>query len=108
MKQITIIRHGDSSFIKNNGHDWVRPLSQEGKKECIELAEYLSQNKMLPEKIICSDYSQNRDFFDLRKIHRWHRCMVIVRPDQYIANVLPLDATSDISDFFSGFMVPNN
>ncbi|MFL2822695.1 MAG: SixA phosphatase family protein [Paracoccaceae bacterium] len=55
MKQITIIRHGDSSFVKNNDRDWFRPLSQEGKKECIELAEYLSQNKMLPEKIICSD-----------------------------------------------------
>ena len=61
MKQITIISHGDSSFIKNNGHDWARPLSQEGKKECIELAEYLSQNKMLPEKIICSDAKRTID-----------------------------------------------
>jgi phenol 2-monooxygenase len=59
------------------------------------------------EKIFCSDNAQNRDIFDLRKIHRGHGCMVIVRPDQYIANVLPLDATSDISDFFAGFMVPN-
>ena len=55
MKQITIIRHGDSSFIGNNDHDWSRPLSQKGTNECIELAKYLSQNKMLPEKIICSD-----------------------------------------------------
>ena len=59
------------------------------------------------EKIFCSDNAQNRDIFDLRKIHRGHGCMVIVRPDQYIANVLPLDATSDISDFFAGFIVPN-
>ena len=61
MKQITIIRHGDSSFMKNNDHDRFRPLSQEGKKECIELAEYLSQNKMLPEKIICSDAKRTID-----------------------------------------------
>ena len=59
------------------------------------------------EKIFCSDNTHDHDIFDLRKIHRGHGCMVIVRPDQYIANVLPLDATSDISDFFAGFMVPN-
>ena len=59
------------------------------------------------EKIFCSDNTHDPDIFDLRKIHRDHGCMVIVRPDQYIANVLPLDATSDISDFFAGFMVPN-
>ena len=60
------------------------------------------------EKIFCSDNTQNQDIFDLRKIHRGDGCMVIVRPDQYIANVLPLDATSDVSRFFAGFVVPNN
>ena len=60
------------------------------------------------EKIFRSDNTLNQDIFDLRKIHRGNGCMVIVRPDQYIANVLPLDATSDVSRFFAGFMIPNN
>ena len=60
------------------------------------------------EKIFRSDNTLNQDIFDLRKIHRGNGCMVIVRPDQYIANVLPLDATSDVSRFFAGFMIPKN
>lgn len=32
--------------------------------------------------------------------------MVIVRPDQYVAHVLPLDAFDALSDFFDGFMLP--
>jgi phenol 2-monooxygenase len=31
--------------------------------------------------------------------------LLIVRPDQFVAQVLPLDAYSDITDFFSGFML---
>jgi phenol 2-monooxygenase len=59
------------------------------------------------EKIFRSDNTHDHDIFDLRRIHRGHGCMVIVRPDQYIANVLPLDATSDVSDFFAEFMILN-
>jgi len=31
--------------------------------------------------------------------------MVVVRPDQYIAHVLPLDAYAELAAFFDGFMV---
>ncbi|MDN6373749.1 MAG: phenol 2-monooxygenase, partial [Brevibacterium aurantiacum] len=33
--------------------------------------------------------------------------LVIVRPDQYVAQVLPLDAHAELVDFFSGIMVPS-
>ena len=32
--------------------------------------------------------------------------IVIVRPDQYVAQVLPLSARREVGDFFAGFMIP--
>lgn len=31
--------------------------------------------------------------------------LVVVRPDQYIAQVLPLDAAAQLAEFFAGFML---
>jgi phenol 2-monooxygenase len=40
------------------------------------------------------------DIFDLRGIDR-AGAVVVVRPDQYVANVLPLAATSELAAFFA-------
>ncbi|MEM5522216.1 FAD-binding monooxygenase [Sulfitobacter sp. AS59] len=50
------------------------------------------------EKIFSADPSS--DIFDLREIDRAKGCIVIVRPDQYIAEILPLDAHGELSEFF--------
>ena len=42
----------------------------------------------------------------MRGIDRQAGCMVVVRPDQYVAQVLPLDAHEQLAAFFDGFMVP--
>lgn len=56
------------------------------------------------EKVFCVDHKGGGDFFDLRGIDRKHGCMIVVRPDQYVADVLPLDATERLAAFFDGFM----
>jgi len=56
------------------------------------------------EKMFCADPAS--DIFDLRGIDRARGCMVVVRPDQYVATVLPLDAHAALSAFFAGFMSP--
>ncbi|WP_441252761.1 FAD-binding monooxygenase [Tardiphaga sp. 71_E8_N1_1] len=58
------------------------------------------------EKIFCADSRSARDIFTLRHIDREHGCVVIIRPDQYIANVLPLDGYKQLSAFFLSFMMP--
>lgn len=45
------------------------------------------------------------DIFDERQIDRATGCMVVVRPDQHIAHVLPLTAHKELSVFFEGFMM---
>ena len=57
------------------------------------------------EKMFCPDLKSGRDIFDTRGIDRNSGCMVIVRPDQHVANVLPLDAFAEVAAFFDGFMV---
>lgn len=60
------------------------------------------------EKVFCVDHKGRGDIFDMRGIDRAAGCMIVVRPDQYIANVLPLDAYADLSAFFAGFLLPAN
>lgn len=57
------------------------------------------------EKVFSPDLKNGPDIFDLRGIDRQKGCVVIVRPDQYIGHVLPLDATSELAAYFDGFMI---
>lgn len=56
------------------------------------------------QKMFCPDRKGGGDIFDLRGIDRAQGCMVLVRPDQHVANVLPLDGFSGLVDFLGSFM----
>ena len=60
------------------------------------------------EKMFCPDLKGGQDIFAMRGIDRSKGCMVVVRPDQYVAHVLPLDAHAELAAFFDGFMIPGN
>ncbi len=57
------------------------------------------------EKAFCVDHKGQGNFYDMRGIDREQGCMIIVRPDQYIAHILPLDAYDELSEFFSGIFL---
>ena len=56
------------------------------------------------EKVFCVDHKGAGDIFDMRGIDRARGCMVVVRPDQYVAHVLPLDGVAELAAFFDGFL----
>ncbi|WP_027477548.1 FAD-dependent monooxygenase [Curvibacter gracilis] len=56
------------------------------------------------EKVFCVDHKGAGDIFDMRRIDRARGCIVVVRPDQYIAHVLPLDAFDELAAFFAGIL----
>jgi len=66
------------------------------RKGCYGLIDY--------EKMYCADLKSGQDIFTMRGIDRKSGCMVVVRPDQYIAQVLPLDAHAELAAYFDGFM----
>ncbi|WP_428651475.1 FAD-binding monooxygenase [Roseibium sp.] len=53
------------------------------------------------EKMFCPDFKGGSDIFDMRGIDRAHGCMVVVRPDQHVADVLPLSAHEELYEYFS-------
>jgi phenol 2-monooxygenase len=57
------------------------------------------------EKIFSPDLKNGQDIFTMRGIDRERGCMVIVRPDQYVGHVLPLDGYAELAAYFDGFMV---
>jgi phenol 2-monooxygenase len=57
------------------------------------------------EKMFCPDTKGGHDIFAMRGIDRNKGCMVVVRPDQYVAQVLPLDAHAALAAYFDGFML---
>ena len=67
------------------------------RKGCFGLIDY--------EKAFCPDLKNGPDIFELRGIDREKGAMVVVRPDQYVSNVLPLDAHDRLAAFFSQFLL---
>jgi phenol 2-monooxygenase len=57
------------------------------------------------EKAYTPDHRNGADIFDLRRIDRAKGAMVVVRPDQHVATVLPLEAWDALFDFFRRFML---
>ncbi|KAH0323208.1 putative flavin-containing monooxygenase, partial [Aureobasidium melanogenum] len=57
------------------------------------------------EKSFCAEAVVGyKDIFTARDIDRQKGCIVVVRPDQYVANILPLTDHDGLEKFFSGFM----
>ncbi len=60
------------------------------------------------EKMFCADIKGGNDIFEMRGIDRKTGCMVVVRPDQYVAQVLPLDGYQQLASYFDRFMLPQS
>ena len=57
------------------------------------------------EKVFCSTDKDGQNIYQMRGIDRKAGCLVVVRPDQYIAQVLPLNDTATLEKFFADFML---
>jgi phenol 2-monooxygenase len=56
------------------------------------------------EKIFCVDHKGIGDIFEMRGINRDKGCMIVVRPDQYVAHILPLDGFDELTAYFDGVL----
>ena len=57
------------------------------------------------EKVYTPDLKNGPDIFDLRDIDRANGALVVVRPDQHVSTVLPLDAHAELAEFFGRFLL---
>lgn len=58
------------------------------------------------EKMFCPAAPPDADIFDLRGVDRHRGCILVVRPDQYVASVLPLGAHEELARFFEPILLP--
>jgi phenol 2-monooxygenase (NADPH) len=58
------------------------------------------------QKMFCPDFKRGADIFSMRGVNRLTGCIVVVRPDQYIGSILPLQATTELAAYFARFMLP--
>ncbi|MEZ5739068.1 MAG: FAD-dependent monooxygenase [Burkholderiaceae bacterium] len=56
------------------------------------------------EKVFCADGASGDDIFAMRGIDRNQGCIVIVRPDQYVGQVLALSAVETLAGYFAGIL----
>jgi phenol 2-monooxygenase len=57
------------------------------------------------EKVFAARLKAGADIFDLRGVDRQLGALIVVRPDQFVANVLPLDAHDELASFFAQFLI---
>ncbi|WP_070157111.1 FAD-binding monooxygenase [Sphingobium phenoxybenzoativorans] len=57
------------------------------------------------EKVFCINHKVKEDIYALRSIDRRQGCLVIVRPDQYVAHILPLAAYAELTSYFAGILL---
>lgn len=55
------------------------------------------------EKVFCAD--PMRDIFEMRGIDRTAGALIVVRPDQFVAEVLPIEDHAALTSFFERFML---
>ena len=60
------------------------------------------------EKAYCPALTAGQNIFDRRGIDRERGAIVVVRPDQYVSNVLPLDAHQELARFFGRFLLESH
>jgi phenol 2-monooxygenase len=56
------------------------------------------------EKVFCADLKRGEDIFAMRGIDRAAGCVVVVRPDQYVGHVLPLQARDALAAYFAAIL----
>ena len=57
------------------------------------------------EKMFCANQRSGENIFEMREIDRERGAIVIVRPDQYVAHILPLDDHQELSSYFARFLL---
>ena len=56
------------------------------------------------EKTFCATGHDWGDIYNLRRVDRQGGCMVVVRPDQYVGHVLPVNGHAALTRYFDGIL----
>ena len=87
-----ILQQSHQSLDTNDLHPFLIP--EKGK---LGLKDY--------QKVFCAKTNDGNDIFKKRGVSS-NGCLVVVRPDQYVTDIMPLDATDRLSALFANILIP--
>ncbi len=61
MKTLLLLRHAKSSWKQPKLNDHDRPLNKRGKREAPKVGQYIKENNLIPDLILCSTARRARD-----------------------------------------------
>jgi phenol 2-monooxygenase len=88
-----VFQHGHRDFAAEDTHPILTPTK----------GSYGLQDR---EKMFVAASGPDPDIFDIRGVDRTKGCLLILRPDQFVAHVLPLDRVEAVEEFFANVLLP--
>lgn len=124
-RELVLIRHTKSSWAVLNMRDFDRPLKKDRTDDALNMAQYLKEQGLEPDLIICSPavrtqqtaelfceklgYDFDQTVFDMRlyesSANEYRQ--VISETDSKIKTLVVIGHNPSITDFFNQFMEPN-
>jgi len=65
MKRLILLRHAKADWAENGLDDFDRPLSKDGRGECLQLAPWLIENDLVPDHVLVSPALRTRQTWEL-------------------------------------------
>lgn len=85
MKQLYILRHAKSDYPENIADDHERPLNKRGEAACKKIADFIKQNNISPEVVLCSDALRTTQTINNIMKHSGNDFKVDYTPKLYLA-----------------------
>lgn len=91
MKKLLLIRHAKSDWADTNLTDFNRPLNPRGLRDSVAMAQHISMQKLVPEKLVSSPALRALTTCELMA-KEWHKELdhIELNPTIYEANVQSL------------------
>ena len=85
MKTIFLLRHAKSSWDDTSRDDHDRPLNQRGERAATLVAQFLKQERLIPDLILCSSAKRTRETLTLVQAVLGDDHPALIEPDLYLA-----------------------
>lgn len=99
MKRLLLLRHAKSDWSEDDLDDHARPLNARGRAAATRMGQYLKENGLSPDLVVCSTANRTRETLDL--LLSAHGCTPTVIYDRGIYLAMPeqmLDITLGHAD----------
>jgi phosphohistidine phosphatase len=90
MKRLLLLRHAKSSWSNGGADDFQRPLAPRGVRAAGAMARFLTEHKLVPDRVLCSAARRTVETWNLLADSLGHTATVEIEPGLYLAETTAL------------------